>query len=199
MYHWSFQSTKAMTGSRQTLIIKRKQEIIAENKRRLSSGRGTSQTALAQWEKEKLKPNAIPNQATIFRLLKTADSFINLLLYRSVFLEKQPPADAPDLESALYKWICHHTNCGRQIDGPLTVHYAKKLKIEANKSRTEGSKLHLKFPDGWQSRFKSRYGLSYCKGHGEAISADDAAIEKLMLISLSLITIYNESDVWNSD
>lgn len=135
---------------------------------------------LAQWDKEYFTVNKILNQATISRLLINADCFTNLPLHRKVFFKKQLPAAALGLEDAFYIWIYHHTNCGRQNDDSLAVYYAEKLQVEANEHRAAENKLDLKFSDGWVSRFKSRYGLFFRKVHGEAMSVDDPAIEKLL-------------------
>ena len=52
---------------------------------------------------------------------------------------------------------------------------AQALKF-ANEMQIED--LGLKFSDGWMRHFKSRHGLHYKKAHGEAKSADFAAIQE---------------------
>lgn len=181
------------------MTVQQKQRILAEHKRRSENAENCSQTALAQWAKVEFKLHAAPSQTTISRLLKNAKTFNNLPICKSVSCKKLRSAAAPELEEALYKWICYHTNSGKQIDGPLTVHYAEKLQTEANKHRAADRQLALNFSDGWMSRFKTRYGLSFRKVHGEALSADDDAIAALLPGLRVIIMSYDPKDVWNAD
>lgn len=105
----------------------------------------------------------------------------------------------PKLEEALYKWICYHKNAGKQINGLLTVHYAEKLEAEAKKHRAVDQQRTLNFSDGWMSRFKSWYGFSFKKVHGESMSADGSTISAQLPPILEEIKSYHPNDVWNAD
>lgn len=100
---------------------------------------------------------------------------------------------------ALHKWICYHTNVGKQIDGSCTVQFAKKLQIKANKHLADDEKLVLNFSDWWMFRFKARYGLSFKKVHGAAMRADGSAIASKLPESRAKIRSYHPDGIWSAD
>lgn len=79
------------------------------------------------------------------------------------------------------------------------MHYVKRLQAEINKPRAEYKKLTLKSSDGWMSRFKKSYRLSFKKNHCEAMSADDAAIASKLSKSKAMIKFYHPDKVRNAD
>ena len=70
---------------------------------------------------------------------------------------------------------------------------------ETNKHLSEKDRTSLKFSKGWIDRFKRRYGLRFRRVHGEALSADNKAIELHMPRILRIVTSFAACDVWNAD
>ena len=56
-----------------------------------------------------------------------------------------------------------------------------------------------KFSSGWLSKFKKRHGLKQVKKHGEAASADNAAIVKTIPELKEILKSYDLKDIFNMD
>lgn len=188
-----------MVSAAQALSLQQKQAIVQEYNRRRARNIKCTQKAIGEWAQEKLRLSTVPNQSTVSRILKHAAEFKDLPAHQSAAFKKRRAPAAPKLEDALYKWICKHANEGKQINGPVTIAYARRLQTEANKHLPANKQLDLRFSEGWIERFKKRYGLCYRRVHGEALSADNAAITEHWPRLCRLMMTYEARDVWNAD
>jgi len=114
-------------------------------------------------------------------------------------MKRTRPGAAPRLEEALYKWIFTQSKNGVMLNGQLLQLYAKKLLDEANKHLPETKRLDLKFSNGWNERFKKRYGLRFRRVHGEALNADQEAINLHMPRIMRIVMTYAARDIWNAE
>ena len=81
------------------------------------------------------------------------------------------------------------------MNSDVVKFHESKLLNDANELLPETQKISIKFSNGWMERFKKRFGLKFQRVHGEALSADQAAIARQMLRLALLIVTYAARDV----
>lgn len=182
-----------------TLTLDQKQKVITEFNRRKKARENASQAALARWAKDVLRLDQIPHQSTMSRILKNSQRLQNPAANQRLSTKRDRAAAAPRLELALFKWITSQNEKGVILTGELIKMYAEKLQREANRHLPSDEQMCLAFSRGWLDRFKKRYALSFRCVHGEALAADDGAINENMPRILNIISTFAFDDVWNAD
>lgn len=181
------------------LTLEQKQKVITEYNRRKKTRENSSQSALARWAKDALRLDQIPHQSTMSRIIKNSQRLQNPALTQRLSNKRDRPAVAPRLELALFKWITTQNEKGVMLTGELIKMYAEKLQKEANLHLPNDKHLSLTFSRGWLDRFKQRHSLSFRRVHGEALGADDEAINEKFPRILNIISTFAFDDVWNAD
>ena len=105
----------------------------------------------------------------------------------------------PALEAVLSEWV-HSRQLARQcITVDVMRQKAVRLHEEINYSRTEDSKLGMKFTVGWLSKFQKRWNLRSRRMHGESGDADMESVRDCLPSLASLVQSYQPNDEWNAD
>jgi len=107
--------------------------------------------------------------------------------------KRHKPAKHPDVEEALFKWFTTYED---KVDMSGTL-------IQEEAARTL-KKMHpdappFLFSEGWLSRFKTRYGISSFKQHGESGSVDMEQLEKALPEIREKLSQYEWRDIYNMD
>ena len=146
----------------------------------------TSNIDLVNWIRATYQLNVHPS--TVSRLLKRKEIIIS-----NPSAKRHRTVQHPSLENALYEWVI-------QMQAKVILTDA----ILMQKAKDFSQLLNIpdddfKFSSGWLSKFKKRHGLKQVKKHGEAASADNAAIVKTIPKLKEILKSYDLKDIFNMD
>lgn len=97
----------------------------------------------------------------------------------------------PEIDDAVYKWVINCKQRKISICGPIIKGKARHLALVAGKSFSPGN--------GWLSRFKKRYNLSFQKVCGEEGCVDVDTIKNWLEENKDTLRKYAAKDQYNAD
>ena len=80
------------------------------------------------------------------------------------------------MEEALLDWVINQQARRINISVEMICSKVWRIQFQVNERLKEAEKSTLKFSDGWLNNFKSTWGLSISRSHGESGDADMTAV-----------------------
>ncbi|GMF38977.1 unnamed protein product [Phytophthora lilii] len=151
-----------------------------------------AQHELAAWAKRAFKLKRAPAQSTISDILRTAPAIMSVA-YGGGKRRKPLEVTSLALEQKLWAWIQFVEAQNVCISRELIRMKAQDLQKELCDA------CDLRFSDGWLTGFERRHALRYRQRHGEAASADTAAIYLGRQQLQDLTDQYEAQNVYNMD
>lgn len=171
-----------------------KQSIVREIQKREKEGKKYTLQEISNWAHQEFKLEFIPSVATLSRIKRDGEKILSIPCAEGRKRQKATSNDG--LDTALAEWVQGMLERRVSLTGDMIKDQGYRIMVKANESLAEGSKLSLKFSNGWLGCFKKRHGFHNLNAKREG---EDSGVAKDLQAVRGQLEPFELRDIWTAD